>query len=179
MGRPKLTLPWGATSVIGQVCQALLDGGSAGVIVVTGGAADEVRRALTGLPVVCAYNPDYAAGDMSVSLRVGLAAAPPDWKAGLVALGDQPQIQAGVVRTIIEVFQAEAAALIVPSYQQRRGHPWLAGRSLWTELAGLTPPATLRSFLAGHAAEIRYLEVGTPSILQDLDTPEDYQRYRP
>ena len=30
-----------------------------------------------------------------------------------------------------------------------------------------------------HAGEIEYIEVETSSILADLDTPQDYEKYRP
>jgi molybdenum cofactor cytidylyltransferase len=50
---------------------------------------------------------------------------------------------------------------------------------LWGEILALQPPATLREFLNAHAAEIQYLPVETKTVLQDLDTPEDYERYLP
>jgi molybdenum cofactor cytidylyltransferase len=61
----------------------------------------------------------------------------------------------------------------------RRGHPWLVDRALWPELLALQSPYTLRDFLTAHAGEIRYLDVDTDSILQDLDTPEDYTQQKP
>jgi molybdenum cofactor cytidylyltransferase len=58
----------------------------------------------------------------------------------------------------------------------RRGHPWLVARPLWNEILELKPPESPRNFLNRHAAEIQYVEVNTSSILDDLDTPEDYQK---
>jgi len=43
-------------------------------IVITGHACDEIERSLAGVPVVFAYNSDFANG-MALSLRVGLAHA--------------------------------------------------------------------------------------------------------
>jgi CTP:molybdopterin cytidylyltransferase MocA len=60
----------------------------------------------------------------------------------------------------------------------RRGHPWLVRRELWAELLALRPPQTLRDFLNAHAEEIQYVETD-PTILKDLDTPEDYRREKP
>jgi len=67
----------------------------------------------------------------------------------------------------------------VPSFQMRRGHPWLVARPLWPEILALKPPESTRDFLAGHAHEIHYVNVDTPSILADLDTPEDYEKSHP
>jgi hypothetical protein len=36
----------------------------------------------------------------------------------------------------------------------------------------------MRTFLSKMASEIDYFIVDTPSIFADLDTPEDYKRYR-
>jgi molybdenum cofactor cytidylyltransferase len=83
------------------------------------------------------------------------------------------------VRQVCESFRQQAARLIVPSFQMRRGHPWLVERSLWSEILGLLPPESPRDFLNRHAAEILYVEVDTPAILADLDTPQDYQNARP
>jgi molybdenum cofactor cytidylyltransferase len=61
----------------------------------------------------------------------------------------------------------------------RRGHPWLVARSLWNELLELQPPQSPRDFLNRHAGEILYVEVDNPSILADLDTPDDYRNAHP
>jgi molybdenum cofactor cytidylyltransferase len=83
------------------------------------------------------------------------------------------------VRLICEEYRQSKSNLIVPSFQMRRGHPWLVARPLWNELLEMKSPQSPREFLNKHAGEIHYVEVGTPSILADLDTPEDYQKSHP
>ena len=162
----------------GQVVNVLLAVGVDDVLVVTGGARNEVEDALTGMPVRTVFNPEFANGEMMHTLQVGLAALEHDVEAALVVLGDQPQIEQTVVRSVLTAFESKIQPLVVPSFQSRRGHPWLVGRSLWDGLLGLQPPATMRQFLDRYASEIHYVNVNTHSILQDLDTPEDYQRYQ-
>ena len=178
MGRPKMTLPWGETTVIGQVVRVLLASGVEDVKVVTGGAREAVDIALTDLPVKTFHNPDYANGEMARTLQVGLSAFGDDIQAALVVLGDQPQIEQAVVKLVVLAYE-QGNRLVVPSYQMRRGHPWLVAREMWNELLQLQSPKTLRNFMQRHASDIHYLSVDTPSIIQDLDTPADYQRYRP
>jgi hypothetical protein len=38
---------------------------------------------------------------------------------------------------------------------------------------------TPRDFLNAHAKDIYYVEMDTPSILADLDTPEEYLKFKP
>jgi molybdenum cofactor cytidylyltransferase len=121
------------------------------------------------------FNPRYPEDEMAYSLQAGLLALSEEVEATLVALGDQPQIECTVVQAIMAAYQQSKAALIVPSYKMRRGHPWLIVRSLWPEVQILPSGRTLRDVLNAQAEQINYLQVDTPSILQDLDTPEDYR----
>jgi len=97
----------------------------------------------------------------------------------LIGLGDQPQVQEGSIRSILAAYDDSQSRLVVPSFQRKRGHPWLVARPLWAEILALKPPRTLRDFLNNHADEIHYVNLNTPTILTDLDTPDDYQRSHP
>jgi molybdenum cofactor cytidylyltransferase len=179
MGTPKMTLPWGGTSVLGHVLGMLQSAGIEDTMVVTGAARAEIEAIARNAGARSVHNDDYAAGEMLSSLQVGLLAARRAAEAALVVLGDQPSIQESVVRGIVEVHQASGASLVVPSFQRRRGHPWLMARAWWEEVLAMRPPQSLRDFLNIHAEEIRYLETDSPSVLQDLDTPEDYRKSKP
>ena len=179
MGQPKLLMPWGEHTVIEQVVRRLLEGGATPVIVVSGAMHEQIAAALSMWSVQVVHNPRYQEDQMALSLQIGLAALPAAVQATLVALGDQPQIESSVVQAVIEAYRTSQARLVVPSYQMRRGHPWLAARPLWTELLEQQPVPTLRDFLSAHAGEIHYLSLDKPSILQDLDTPDDYARQAP
>lgn len=179
MGRPKMILPWGETTVIGQVVKTLLKSGVTKIKVVTGGDHTAVENALVKFPINVVYNAAYANDDMVYSLRLGLASFDKDIQTALVVLGDQPQIEAGTIQSLIEAHQRTTRPLIIPSYSQRRGHPWLVARSLWPDLIAMTPPATMRDFLNDNTDQILYININSPSILKDLDTPDDYQLERP
>ncbi len=116
---------------------------------------------------------------MLTSLQVGLKALPATAAAALVVLGDQPQMEEQNVRAVIGAYQSSGDLIVAPSYQMKRGHPWLVDRKLWPEILGLRDPLTLRDFLNRDPTRIHYINVDTPSIIQDLDTPEDYRKQRP
>ena len=178
MGRPKMILPWQDTTVIGQVISVLLDANLDYMLVVTGGARNEVERALAGMPVDTIFNPDFGNGEMIQTLRVGLAALHKEINAALVVLGDQPQIESDIVKSIMTAFKRGNHAIVVPSFQKRRGHPWLVDRALWDVLLDENAISTMRQFLNQYDKQIHYLNVATSSILQDLDTPEDYLKFQ-
>ncbi len=179
MGQPKMILPWGDRTIIGNVIGTLQNAGVQSIIVVTGGAANLVEIALAGYQVSTVFNPNYSNGDMLFSIQTGLASTPENIQAALVVLGDQPQIEESTVRDILDLYQREKPALIVPSYHMRRGHPWLIEKKLWPDIQNMAPPATMRDFFQQHSQTIRYLAVDTASVLSDLDTPEDYAKNKP
>ncbi len=179
MGQPKMLLPWGKSTVIEHVITTFRQAGIEDLLVVTGGAGEHVNKAIERYPVQKIHNNDYATGEMLSSLQCGLRALPDRVQATLIGLGDQPQVEERTIRLICEAYQESNTKLVVPSFQMRRGHPWLVVRPLWAEILALKAPESPRDFLNRHAKEIHYVDAGTPSILADLDTPEDYQNARP
>jgi molybdenum cofactor cytidylyltransferase len=180
MGQPKLALPWGDITVLGQVIHTIRDAGVDDFLVVIGGGGEAVESVCRTERVRAVIPGALAADSMLGSLQAGLLEVPPSAGAALIALGDQPQIEKATTRMIAQCYYSSSgASIIVPSYGMRRGHPWLVSRAFWQELLELKPPETAREFLARHALDIRYVEVNTPSILQDLDSPEDYLKSKP
>ncbi len=179
MGTQKMFLPWGDSTVIGKVLSTLMEAGVEDIHVITGATHARLAELLRSTPVTLVFNPAYGNGEMLGSLQVGLRSAGEVTEEALVVLGDQPQIEAVVVRAIIERYQASKHPIIVPSYQMHRGHPWLLGRVFWPDVLALRPPLTLRDFLVEHHAIVDYLVVDTPSVIQDLDTQEDYSKSKP
>ena len=179
MGEPKMLLPWGKITVIEQVITTFLAADLEDILIVTGGAHAEVEKVVDRYRIRRVYNTDYAGGEMLSSLQCGIRAMSERVQAAFVGLGDQPQLQEASVRAIYETYRANRSGLIVPSFQRRRGHPWLVARSYWDEILSLQPPETTRDFLNRHADAIQYVELDTPTILADLDTPEDYRTSHP
>ena len=176
MGRFKLTLPWGERTVVGQVVATLEVAGLAEIVVVTGHRADEVGAALVGTSARCVHNVGYANGEMLGSIQTGLAAMVAGVEAALLCLGDQPQMEADTVRVVLAVAAGGAGSwgrIVIPSYQMRAGHPIVLPRWVWPEI--LACQGTLRDVMAAHRDQTEYLAIQAPSVLADLDTPEDYE----
>lgn len=179
MGQPKMLLPWKGTTILGQVVSTLRDAGVREIIVVTGANRESIENLLPEKTVRFEYNPDYANGEMLVSVKVGLKGLDQKSRAALIVLGDQPQIQQHVIEQLVEAYRVNSSKIIVPSYKMRRGHPWLVDRALWPRILALRAPLTLRDFLEEQSELIEYLTVENGSVLSDLDTPQDYLQEKP
>ena len=185
MGLPKMLLPWGDVTVIEHVISVFVGAGIEDILVITGGAREQVEGIIQKSSkharlVRTVYNNDFPAGNMLSSIQCGLKnLTEKNSGAAMLGLGDQPQVQVGSVRLVAEAFLQKQSPLVVPSFEMRRGHPWLVARSLWGELLEMNAAETSRDFLNRHAHDIHYVPVDTPSILADMDTPEDYRLSRP
>lgn len=179
MGQPKMVLPWGSTTVIGKVVSILQQVHLDEIIVVTGGWRKEVENALRDYCVRTIYNSEYLEGEMLSSVKKGIEGLSDSSDAALITLGDMPYIKFEVVRSILETYISSRSMLVVPSYQMRRGHPWLVANKLWEEILELKKFHSLRYFLNKNQNLIKYVSVNTNSIILDLDTPTDYASNKP
>jgi molybdenum cofactor cytidylyltransferase len=183
MGEPKLILPWGNTTVLGQVVATFAAAGIGDILVVTGWARKQIERLVTKLaqkfPIRMVHNPDYEHGEMLSSIQAGLSGLGSESSGALIGLGDQPQVQEETVRRICTTFNQTKSLLVIPSYQGHRGHPWLVARSLWPEILALPGTnSTARQFLSVHTSQIEYV-TADENTLKDLNTLEEYNRLRP
>jgi len=176
MGQPKMLLPWGEGTVISHVITVFRDAGVEDILVITGGAHEPVEGAISHLNVRALHNNNFAKGEMLSSIQCSIGALTHQTQAMLIGLGDQPQVQERSVRMVCDTFIETKSNIVVPSFQMRRGHPWLVARPLWGELLNLK--SSSRDFLNAHPEMIQYVNVDDPGILADLDTPEDYQRWQ-
>ncbi len=172
---PKLTLPWGKQTIIAKVVSTLIDAGVSEIIVVTGASREAVNRSISGFDVNVTFNPDYQNDDMLTSLKIGMKQLSDRVEAMMVVLGDQPQVEPETIQQIVMIHQQNPGQIIIPSYRDRRGHPWLIDRKFWSAIRTIQGDKTLRDFINEHQESIEYLEINDPSILKDIDTPEDYQ----
>jgi molybdenum cofactor cytidylyltransferase len=177
MGRPKLLLPLAdGRSMLAHVVGLLKAGGAEPVLVVMSpeeGVADEADR--VGARAVRLGAP--LPGEMIGSLQRGLEAAEKTpAEAALILPGDMPFVQPATIRSILDLWLLERPPVLVPSFQNRRGHPVCLARETWADIQALQPPTSLRDYLRRHGDGIRYLVVEDAGVLEDVDAPEDYDR---
>ncbi|MCX6023314.1 MAG: nucleotidyltransferase family protein [Chloroflexi bacterium] len=177
MGSPKPLLPWGDGTLIEYLVTQLYEGGASGVVVVLGHAADDVRHVLRGLDARIVVNPEYKQGRAS-STRAGAAALPVYADGVMVVNVDQPR-PAEVVRAVLDAHQRDGGLITVPTFEGQRGHPTVFGQQLFAEMVRVTEQNFgMREIMQRHRAEVRHIEVPSPWVVIDTNTPEEYERAR-
>lgn len=169
-GVSKLERAWGDTTVLGAVVRTARDAGLSPVVVATREDAElpDAENADARVPVP-------PGGGRADSLSAGLAALAPGEV--VVLLGDEPAVDAGVVRALVEESRAAAADAGRVRYTDRPGHPvWLgpAARAVALTLSGEAAvwDAVSRPPLKGFL-----LDVDRPAPI-DVDSPRDLERAR-
>jgi molybdenum cofactor cytidylyltransferase len=149
------------------------------VVVVTGHEAEAVEAVTITEGARTIHNPDYAVGEMLSSLQVAVKDLDDGVAAVLVVLADQPMVETETLDEIQGTFWQGRGDLIAPVFDGERGNPVLIGRRYFEELLALPVGAAPRDLVKRHLDELYLVEVGSDSILRDLDTVEAYERWRP
>lgn len=171
----KLTMPVDGTPMVARVVNAVQQSGVQHVIVVTGHEPERIEEALRGRNVELVHNPDYAEG-IGASVRTGIATLGDDVDGALVVLGDMPWVSAGVIDRLVDAFTLDGELSIwIPMFGRKRGNPVLWGAQHFPELLALTGDIGGKALFHRHAAAICYVDVESPGVNLDADTPEALQ----
>jgi molybdenum cofactor cytidylyltransferase len=154
MGKQKLLLSWGESTIINTVVDKLQAAKITTIVVVTGKERDKIEKLLSREPVKIVYNPRYKENNMAISLQTGLNALSTNIATALITLGDQPQIESKVIKRIIDCYHHSKAKIIIPQFKGKKGHPWLLDRTLWDELLLPQYPPIMRDFQLLHKHQI-------------------------
>lgn len=168
MGANKLLADLGGKPVLAHVLEAV-KGTGLPAIVVTGNAEAEIAAMADrfGFPSIHAAR--YADG-LSQSLAAGITAAPDDWSAALVLLGDMPDVDAEHIAGLAAA--ADANRIAVPVHNGKRGNPVAWGRRYFARLRGLEGDVGGKALLAEFADDIVEVLIESDAIFMDVDTPE-------
>ena len=95
----------------------------------------------------------------------------------MVALGDQPLPDPGVIRRLVAAFRTTGRPIAVPVYRDGRGNPVLFAAALFDELRAVDGDQGGRGVIARDPARVAEVPVDAP-MPADIDTPEDYEAAR-
>lgn len=178
MGRPKLLLPLGSKRVIEHVVSSLAQSCVSRTILVWPPnleRPDSFERTprLEVLPLATPTS------DMRATILRGLehVEASGTSPAGfLLVLADQPTIRSTVVDLLVDRFARSDKKILIPTFDGRRGHPVLFDWSLLNSIRSLPIDRGLNQLVAAMRDQVEECQTDETSVVQDMDTPEDYAR---
>ena len=172
MGRPKALLPYRE----GTFLQHLLDvtrHPRIGLQRVVLGAGAEVIRSLAKLdPSLVVLNSEWEKGQLS-SICAGIRSLEGTPTDGIVLCPvDHPLVSARVVHDLVDRFYAEGKAIVVPTYEGRRGHPAIFSSRLYPELLAAPEDKGARAVVWAHAADVLEMSTDEEGVVLNLNDPQ-------
>jgi CTP:molybdopterin cytidylyltransferase MocA len=179
MGRPKLCLPWGQTTILGHVLSQWREAGAEKILVVHGPGETPVTRELDRLGIPSAQRAATVAPERGMMGSVVTAAQQALRDASLthlvIALGDQPHLRTETLRAVLRACETAPGKIVRVVFHGKPGHPLALPANLLAELSG-TSSETLRDFLRLKEIPACDLTSSDSGVLLDVDTPADYAR---
>ncbi|HEX2750961.1 MAG TPA: nucleotidyltransferase family protein [Verrucomicrobiales bacterium] len=174
LGEPKQLLELGNGTLVHAAVRAAVEGGCDTVCVVTGHARAAVENAVAGPGPLFAHNDEWRRG-MGSSIRLGLEAVKPADAVVLLAC-DQPAVDAGVIRSLITLYDQTGRAIAASAYSGTLGIPALFDRSCFDALQSLPDNCGAKAVILAHPEKVAPFEF--PRGALDIDSPEDLRVWR-
>ena len=176
-GRPKSLLELGGVPLIRRQLIALSGAGVDEVAVVLGHHADVIEAAVQAFPVTLVRNPAPDDGQAS-SVRIGLQALSGKLDAVIVALADQPLVNAQDITALIAAFKQRGdAAMVVPRVAGEPGNPVIFEAGLRDEWLAGDIDAACRRWREDHPGRVHWFDTDNGRYRVDIDTPADLLRF--
>lgn len=176
-GRPKSLLELGGVPLIRRQLIALSGAGVDEVVVVLGHHADAIEPVVRDFPVTLVRNPAPDEGQAS-SVRIGLAALAGRLGAVIVALADQPLVNAQDITALIGAFKRRGdAAMVVPRVDGAPGNPVMFDAALRDEWLAGAADAACRRWRDAHPQRVMWFDTDNARYRIDIDTPDDLTRF--
>ena len=173
-GRPKALLELGGVPLVLRKLIALSGAGIDELVVVLGHHAASILPVIESFPVTVVHNPRPDDGQVS-SQRLGLAALSPALDAVLVALADQPLIDAEDVTQVIAAFKKrpEGTAVVVPRVAGDPGNPVIFSGAVREQILAGDANIGCRQWRNAHPEAVSHFDTDNRRFTVDIDTPED------
>ena len=173
----KLHLEIDGVPMLRHVLETLLRACLAEIVVVLGHESEASERLIKDMAVTSVYNADYRAGQMT-SVHCGLSALIKSHSGIMVALGDQPALTVADIQLLIAAYDKRGdAEVVIPSYQGQRGNPIIISDQSRQNILTGGYNLGCRRFIDKNPELVKMVEMDTPAVVIDLDTPQQYQNY--
>lgn len=170
MGTWKMGLPYKKTTILQHTVSTAL-AACQNVIVVVGQHEHQAKKLLSPFPNISVrFNQNFRKGQFN-SAKIGIQSVQSEHF--FITLGDLPLIETSIYHQVYKQLSQAEEKVIFPSYQMKQGHPVLIHSSLIPHILRQPDTSSMKKILQQFPT--RYLNVDTPEIVSDIDTPKEYK----
>ena len=177
--RPKSLLELDGLPLICRQVMGLRQAGVSELVLVLGHHAKDIQAAVKTLNVSIVINPDPDAGPVG-SQRLGLQSLSGHSDAVLMALADQPLIDAADLRQLFQAFQQRlpGCSLLYPRVSGQPGNPVIFTAGVRNALLACPPEVGCKQWRQANAPLVEAFDCDNLHFVQDVDTPDDIAALR-
>lgn len=176
MGRPKALLPYREGTFLEHLIEVTRNPRISITRVVLGAGAENIQTAAKLDSSIVVLNPDWEQGQLS-SICAGIRNLQGIEIDGIVLCPvDHPLVSARLVSELVEKFYKEKKAIVLPTYQGRRGHPAIFSSALFGELLAAPAEMGARAVVWAHAADVLEVPTDEEGVVLNLNDPDMLKR---
>jgi molybdenum cofactor cytidylyltransferase len=179
MGKPKLLLDWGGSSVVAHLISQWTALGASHVAVVIATEDKALALELDRIAFPAADRIVNPAPEQGMFSSIKCAARWPFWNKELtnwtIVLGDQPHLPAMLLRELVEFAARHSTCVCQPSFEDRPRHPVILPKAVFERLASSTN-LHLKDFLRFVPVPRITCPMTDPALDLDMDHPDDYKK---
>ena len=176
MGSPKALLPYREGTFLEHLIEVTRHPQIGVTRVVLGAGAEMIRTIAKLDPSIVVLNPEWEQGQLS-SIRAGLRSLDGIATDGLILCPvDHPLVSARLVSELVERFYEGKKAIVLPTFNGRRGHPAIFSSALYGELLAAPLEKGARAVVWAHAADVLEFPTDEEGVILNINDPEMLNR---
>jgi molybdenum cofactor cytidylyltransferase len=175
MGSPKALLPYQGRPFLEHLLEVTAHRQIGARRVVLGADAQPIAKAVNLKAEEVVINNEWEKGQLS-SIQAALRSLPPGTEGILLCLIDHPLISAALVQDLIEQFYKSKKPIVLPLYENRRGHPVIFSSALYDELLRAPLETGARAVVWAHTGEVEEVPTNEEGCVLNLNDPETLNR---
>jgi len=175
MGSPKALLPYQGRPFLEHLLDVAKHPSIGVRRVVLGPDAEAISAQVSLAPEEIVINNEWERGQLS-SVQAAIRSLPAGTDGLLLCPVDHPLISESLVSELIETFEKTQAAVVVPLFEGRRGHPVVFAASLYNELLNAPEDKGARAVVWAHANEICEVATEEEGCVLNLNDPEAFSK---
>jgi molybdenum cofactor cytidylyltransferase len=175
MGSPKALLPYQGRAFLDHLLEITHHPNIGLRRVVLGADAEPIAKAIDLAADEIVINAEWEKGQLS-SIHAALHSLPPGTDGMLLFLIDHPLISAALVESLIKLFHASHAPIVLPVFEGKRGHPVLFSAKLYAELENASLEVGARAVVWAHTREVAEHHTIEEGCVLNLNDPKEFAR---
>jgi molybdenum cofactor cytidylyltransferase len=177
-GSPKALVMVKETTLIENLQTKILSTSVGEIIIVLGANCEKIEPfVLKHTKVKVVYNKDYILGQTS-SFKTGLKTLSPSCRAVFLQPIDFPFTEADTFELLITQSKNSKAEILIPTYQNLKGHPPLFSSTLKSEFLNLSDETGLNNVSRQHSDQTKLIPVDDKGIILTFNTPEEFMKIK-